>query len=193
MPGVTLGNVTELVKLDSDLKRLAKEVFPKAAASACNKAARSLRSTTQKELVAKTGVPSGVIGKRLHARLADARKDRLNSRVRGYQTKVSASYRGKDASGVATLRARVSGRGASLGRAKFPGAWKGRSKRYGRDFIGARTGKSRDTMYFPAVEMESLVKTSLEKNAVAANKMQQDELAAQVEKRLAKFALGAIR
>lgn len=188
MPGVTFDNVTELVKLDNDLKRLAKDVFPKAAASACNKAARSLRSGTQKQLQSETGLPARIVGRRIFTTLADARKDWLWSKVSGYQTKVSASYRPDKIQ----LRATVSGRGARLGKAKFPGAWRGHSKRFNRDFIGARTTKSRDSMYFPSVDMEQRMKSVLEKRSGAANKMQQDELAAQVEKRLAKFAAGAM-
>jgi len=173
-------------------KRLATlpKQWPKAQASAVNKAAAEVKKKTKAETVARTRLPAGPVGRRIWVKRADARKPTQWARVTAGQNKFSASYmKVKKKVRTKDLMARRVGKGVKLGMRSFPGAWIGKGKH--RQFVGKRTGKSAYPIVYPHVNIGPIIGKSVKRNGVKiGGKVMESELGKQVEKRLRKHMVG---
>lgn len=167
--------------------------WPKAQASAANKAAAEVKKATKKDAATKTGLPSQPVGKRIWVKRADARrKSQLWSRVTAGLRKFSASYHKRPRGGSGgSLMARELKRGVKVGRNLLPGAWVGRSKRRGREFVGKRTSALRESAMYPSFDIGSVLDRSIKRNGdrIGSTALEK-ELARQVERRTKKHLVG---
>ena len=161
------------------------KVYPKAMASALNKGARVTRTKSKDEIAARTGLPKGPVGKRLKMKRADGRKPtgQQSSRVSVFTRKFSASYRKKGSFQPLGKQTRA---GVRVGRHMFTGAWVGKSSRYGRPYVGKRTGKSRDSVMYPHIDMRADKITKRKADTIGMKTIEK-EIGEQIEKRTRKY------